>query len=123
MKAYQILFSIGILCFCSLGTVNANNDPTDPIASSEEKGKSEAKYLDLQERADHLLLKIQNLKRQKKEVNSREEKKIIRTKAKQLKAELKALEAEAEAAGQEINGGIYIGSGTLIVILLLILLL
>ncbi len=77
-------------------------------------------YLDrLQAKADDILISIKELKKEKKHANSRAEKKAIKAEAKALKGDLEALDAKAQA----VSGGIYIGSGALIVILLLILLL
>lgn len=122
MKTHQLIYSIAfIFCICLPG-LSANN-LGDPITKMNEPSARKSGHPSLQEKADVLMSKILQLKEEKKVAESRIEKKQIRVRARQLRAELNALEAEAKATGQEIKGGVYIGSGTLILILLLILLL
>lgn len=108
---------LGLIISTSL---NATENPKSKI---DEVTEAEKDYNTLQEKADVLMLKIMDLKRAKKAANTKEEKREIKSQAKELRSELNALEAEAKAKGQDIKGGIYIGTGTLILILILILLL
>lgn len=122
MKTHQLIYSIAFIFCIWLPGLSANN-LGDPTTKMNEPSARKSDHLSLQEKADMLMSKILQLKEEKKVAESRIEKKEIRVKARQLRAELNALEAEAKATGQEIKGGVYIGSGTLILILLLILLL
>lgn len=119
MKIRKIVPGILLMALFMSTSLNATESP-DPTID----GISEAEnHNTLQERADALMLEILDLRKAKKEATSRDEKREIKMKAKELRSELNALEAEAKAKGQAINGGIYIGTATLLVILILVLLL
>ncbi len=116
MKFHWLLMSTLVLLLSS--SVFATNGPS-PNENSEAIEK-EIALEKIQVKADILLQKIQNLKSAKKDAETRAEKIIIKEEAKALRAELNVLEAEAKALS---SNGIYIGAGTLLLILILVLLL
>ncbi len=110
-----LILTLSILPFSS----NASTSSIGDEYNMKENETREA-YLDrLQLKADDIMASLKDLKKEKRVADSRAEKKAIKAEAKALKADLEALDAKAQA----VSGGIYIGSGALIVILLLILLL
>ncbi len=120
MKIMKFHWLLTSTCFVFLlsSSVLANNGPstTDNLEAMEKEIELEK----IQVKADLLLQKIQDLKRAKKDAETRAEKIFIKEEAKILRSELNDLEAEAKA----ISGrGIYIGTGTLLLIIILILLL
>lgn len=117
MKATDLVRMMLILLLWPGNYLMANPDPS----AAKERGSlaKERKLQELQVKADVLLLKIQDLRSAKKMATIKTEKTAIRQEVRKLRAELKALEAEARA----VSGGIYIGSGALILIIILLLLL
>lgn len=73
----------------------------------------------LELKADALEIQIKELRDVRKSASTSAERKAIRMEAKELKSELNAVMAE----GRAVSGGIYIGSGALIAILIILLLL
>jgi hypothetical protein len=94
-----------------------NGGSDDPEAAF--KSVDEQRLEILQLKADAIVAELKDLKKARRSAISSTEKKVIRTKVKELKGDLDAVYAE----GQRISGGIYIGSGALIAILILLLLL
>lgn len=107
-KPVLLLLSLGFFaCFISFPTLA--DAPAEDNVTTLNKADLEAKIYALTER-------IELLKDAKKQAVDREEKREIRHEIRDIKKEAKALK-------QQASGGIYIGSGVLIVALLLILLL
>jgi hypothetical protein len=118
MKINWLLASAFFMLFTFLSsTIGAKNDPSPD--NDREAAEKAVKLENIQAKADVLLVKLQDLKQAKKDAATKTEKAAIRSETKQLRAELNALEAEARA----VSGGIYIGSGVLILIIILLLLL
>lgn len=117
MKFHWLLTSTCLVLLLS-SSVFATNGPSP--TDNREAIEKEIELEKIQVKADILLQKIQDLKRAKKDAETRAEKIIIKGEAKALKSELNVLEAEAQALS---GRGIYIGAGTLLLILILVLLL
>lgn len=101
--------------FLILGlNVQATTNPDDAL-SAEDKIKLE----ELEAKANQIVTKIALLKEEKKNATTKIKRKQLRADIKALKSEAKAVDAEARA----VSGGIYIGTGAVILILLLVLLL
>ena len=117
-KLFRTAFLTTVLCLTLFPLFSNNGNNNDPSA---EKAKSvdEQRLEVLQLKADHLVQEIKDLKKARRSADSSAEKKALRKRAKELKGDLDAVYAE----GQRITGGVYIGSGALIAILLLLLLL
>ncbi len=107
------------MCLSAFVLISAAAFSMDKNPADELTPEQKEKLAELQESADLLLLKVEDLKIERKAAETKAERKAIRKEIKAVKSELEALDAEAQAVG----GGIYIGGGALIVILLLILLL
>ena len=109
-----LLSLLGFILFSST-TLFANKEDGNPKLSAEDQAKLEK----IEARAVELEKEITALKLQKKAATTKSERKNLLSEIKEAKAEARALMAE----GRDVKGGIYIGTGTLIIILLLILLL
>lgn len=105
-----------LLCFFTFSVLTVSAE-TDPVKT--EKEQATTKQLSKEEfkiAYKALKVKIQDLKQAKRHAETKLEKQKIN-------AEIKGVKEEAKALKQQVSGGVYIGSGALIVILLLILLL
>ena len=117
MKKISQLFSMTlVLSFLLVGTIPSLANGVDPEEATVDKKEA---TLELQKKADIVMLELKELKQAKKAATTRAEKKRIRAEAKSLRGELMVLNAEAQKIG---NGGIYIGTGTLLVIIIILLL-
>lgn len=117
----QKSFRITILCltFSLLSLPIFSNNGGNNHEGNENEITNEQRLEELQSKADLILIELKELKKAKQAATSAVEKKAIRKQARELRGDLNALYAE----GKKVSGGVYIGTGTLIVILLLILLL
>lgn len=107
-----------LLFLFSITTTMANdNGVTNPGLSEKE---ATAKVAELQQKADVLLVQLKDLKVAKRSAATATEKKAIRSESKKLRGELEALNAEAKAINSK---GIYIGTGTLLLVIIILLLL
>lgn len=112
----KTIFPVALLCFFSF-TILPVSAETDPVITGKEpadtkqltKQEFEKAYETLKERTHAL----------------KEARKHARTKLEKQKinAEIKGIKEEAKALKEQLSGGVYIGSGVLLVIILLILLL
>lgn len=110
MKAKPVLFILSFFLFTCFGSfAYAVDAPTKEV-------KSELSETELKARINVLTEKIEVLKEAKRQAVDKQEKQQIRHEIRDIKKEAKALK-------QQISGGIYIGTGVLLVALLLILLL
>lgn len=110
MNTKPVLFFLSfclMACFTSLTALadSPANDKTTSVSTAE-----------LEVKINALSERMKTLKEAKKHAVTRDEKQLIRHEIRDVKKEAKALK-------QQVSGGIYIGSGVLIVALLLILLL
>ena len=105
---------LGLFIF-SVPSIAANGEPEPGITESEKAEKIEM----LEQKAEALETQILELRDARKAATTSEERKAIRMEAKELKAEMNAVMAE----GKAVSGGVYIGSGALIAILIILLLL
>jgi hypothetical protein len=118
MKINWLLTSSFFVFFTLLSsTIGAKNHPSPD--NDREAAEKAVKLENIQARVEVLSVKIKDLRQDKKVAATKTEKAAIRSEKKRLRTELKALEAEARA----VSGGIYIGSGALILIIILLLLL
>jgi hypothetical protein len=110
MNAKPILF---ILSFFLLSSFASFGTSIDAPVTEDKKALNEET---LKAKIDVLTERVEILKEAKKQAVSKQEKRQIRHEIRDIKKEAKALK-------QQVSGGIYIGTGVLIVALLLILLL
>ena len=117
MKKISQFFSLSlVLSLILFGSMPSLANGVDPVEGDVDKKEA---TMELQKKADVLMLELKELKQAKKMATTRAAKKKIRTEAKSLRGELMVLEAEAQKIG---NGGLYIGTGTLLVIIIILLL-
>ncbi len=106
-KSFLFFFAFSFLiCFSSVAVADTpTNDGNTALAEKEIRAK-----------IDVLTERITDLKKAKKHATTKVERQQIRHEIRDVKKEAKALK-------QQVSGGIYIGTGVLLVALLLILLL
>jgi len=108
MNAKPVLFILSFFLLFSFASFATST----PVKEDKKVLSEEA----LKTKIDVLTKRVKVLKEAKKQAVSKQEKRQIRHEIRDIKKEAKALK-------QQVSGGIYIGSGVLIVALLLILLL